>query len=90
MAETRSVHAHLQNYDRHLNRLEELRALLYELRAGTPAARAAEAALERMDHGDYGLCRLCGALIPLAHLLRTPDRPTCVSCATPPRPREAA
>ncbi|MEK9670876.1 MAG: TraR/DksA C4-type zinc finger protein [Rhodospirillaceae bacterium] len=41
----------------------------------------AEAALFRMDDGDYGYCVSCGDDIPKARLDHDPTTPTCVDCA---------
>lgn len=37
-------------------------------------------ALERMDHGTYGVCDRCGAVIPYGRLLVIPEARTCASC----------
>jgi len=40
-----------------------------------------EAALERIDEGEYGYCAACGDEIELKRLEHDPTVPTCVSCA---------
>lgn len=40
-----------------------------------------EAALERIESGDYGFCVLCGEEIAPRRLELDPASPTCVSCA---------
>ena len=40
-----------------------------------------EAALKRLDAGDYFTCRVCGEQIPMARLNLLPFTTTCVSCA---------
>ncbi len=42
---------------------------------------AADAALARMDEGQYGVCVDCGAEIPVARLEARPMSIRCVSCA---------
>ncbi|MEO3789379.1 TraR/DksA C4-type zinc finger protein [Nonomuraea sp. B10E15] len=97
MADVRSVHTHLQHYERHLARLEELRELLQDQLAAalsrprpadaTPGVTAdprtseIEAALDRMDRGIYGTCRCCGTFIAYEQLLRRPYRSICDRCA---------
>ncbi len=44
-----------------------------------------EAALERMDHGDYGYCCHCGGQISLARLECDPAVAACEDCADDPR-----
>ena len=41
----------------------------------------AQAALERMDAGDFGYCVSCGEEIPTKRLDHDPTVPTCVDCA---------
>lgn len=41
---------------------------------------AAQHALERIDHGDYGYCTECGVSIGLARLEVLPDAQLCVDC----------
>ena len=43
--------------------------------------RRIEAALARMDEGEFGVCQDCGEDIPKARLDLDPTVPTCVSCA---------
>lgn len=40
-----------------------------------------EDALYRLDHGQYGICEICGQNIPAARLERLPNTTLCVSCA---------
>ncbi|TXL91793.1 TraR/DksA C4-type zinc finger protein [Streptomyces sp. IB2014 016-6] len=43
-------------------------------------------ALERLEHGDYGRCEVCGGAIPVERLEVRPSARTCVHCAgAPPR-----
>ncbi|WP_165977158.1 hypothetical protein [Nonomuraea diastatica] len=93
MADVRSVHTHLQHYERYLARLEELRELLQDQltaalsrprptgAAADPRTSEIEAALDRMDRGVYGTCRGCGTFIAYEQLLRTPYRSICDRCA---------
>ncbi|TDC07753.1 hypothetical protein E1267_12455 [Nonomuraea longispora] len=93
MADVKSVHTHLQHYERHLARLEELRELLQEqltaaLSRPRPSGATADArtseietALDRMDRGIYGTCRGCGTFIAYEQLLRMPYRSICDRCA---------
>ena len=41
-----------------------------------------EAALDRIEQGNYGLCEECGGRIPKARLEVLPDTPYCVKCAS--------
>jgi DnaK suppressor protein len=41
-----------------------------------------EAALERLDAGDYGYCVTCGEAISEKRLATDSTIPTCISCAT--------
>lgn len=43
-------------------------------------------ALERLEHGDYGRCEVCGQAIPVERLEVRPAARTCVRCAAA-RPR---
>ncbi|MFD9868606.1 TraR/DksA family transcriptional regulator [Streptomyces niveus] len=38
-------------------------------------------ALERLEHGDYGRCEVCGRAIPVERLEVRPAARTCVDCA---------
>jgi DnaK suppressor protein len=40
------------------------------------------AALERLDHGAYGMCIECGESIGRARLVALPEAATCIECAT--------
>lgn len=39
-----------------------------------------ELALERIDSGEFGVCSLCGTLIPEERMLEVPNTSKCVSC----------
>lgn len=39
-----------------------------------------DAALQRLESGEYGYCVICGEEIPPARLLHTPAAPTCIKC----------
>lgn len=41
-----------------------------------------EAALDRIEGGEYGLCAECGEPIPQARLELDPAAPTCIACAS--------
>jgi DnaK suppressor protein len=41
-----------------------------------------EAALERLDAGDFGYCVTCGEKIGEKRLATDPTIPTCITCAT--------
>ncbi len=43
---------------------------------------ALDEALERLDHGAYGRCEVCGEPIPAERLEARPTATTCVRCAT--------
>jgi len=47
--------------------------------------RMIDAALERIEEGEYGYCVSCGEEILLKRLELDPTTPVCVDCATPPR-----
>ncbi|GAA0447896.1 TraR/DksA family transcriptional regulator [Sphingomonas molluscorum] len=40
-----------------------------------------DAALRRIDDGDYGWCVTCGEEIAPARLAHAPEAPTCLTCA---------
>ncbi|CAN5312131.1 TraR/DksA C4-type zinc finger protein [soil metagenome] len=42
---------------------------------------AIDAALGRLESGDYGVCVVCGGGIPEARLRARPEAATCVGCA---------
>lgn len=44
--------------------------------------RRIEAALKRMEDGEYGYCVSCGEEIGIARLEADPAVPTCIDCAT--------
>lgn len=48
--------------------------------AARQALAATEAALDRMDAGDYGTCLQCHAAIPLEHLRIVPQTAYCTDC----------
>ena len=39
-------------------------------------------ALKSIDHGDYGICKVCGKEIPHERLEAVPTTDTCISCKT--------
>lgn len=41
---------------------------------------AVDAALSRLESGDYGICVSCGCEIPEARLVATPTVQTCIPC----------
>ncbi|HEX6887544.1 MAG TPA: TraR/DksA C4-type zinc finger protein [Candidatus Nanopelagicales bacterium] len=41
-----------------------------------------DAALARMDAGQFGTCTSCGQQIPLGRLRLRPYQPTCVACSS--------
>jgi DnaK suppressor protein len=43
--------------------------------------RAIEAALQRIEGGEYGWCLVCGEAIAPARLEHNPAAPTCIVCA---------
>ena len=43
---------------------------------------AIDTALTRMDLGEYGVCALCGAVIPHERLDANPHALHCIACAT--------
>lgn len=49
-----------------------------------------DAALARMDDGDYGLCLSCDKKIPAKRLELDPAAPTCVQCAAKAEEHRAA
>ncbi len=67
-----------------LSRIDALQsqemALEQERRRAVEVKRI-EAALKRIEDGDYGYCITCGAEIPLKRLELDPAVPTCVDCA---------
>ena len=40
-----------------------------------------EAALRRLDEGEFGYCLVCGGDIPPARLANDPTTPVCIDCA---------
>ena len=50
--------------------------------AGQHDLRQIEAALQRIDHGDYGTCVKCGTAIAEHRLDILPATPFCSTCAT--------
>jgi RNA polymerase-binding transcription factor DksA len=57
---------------------EQISALL---RAARERLQTLDAALERVEHGRYGSCSVCGGPIPPGRLAARPDTTTCVGCA---------
>lgn len=41
-----------------------------------------EIALERIDSGEFGVCVLCGELIPEERMIEVPNATKCVDCKT--------
>ncbi|MBH49356.1 MAG: hypothetical protein CMG69_01195 [Candidatus Marinimicrobia bacterium] len=41
-----------------------------------------EVALERIDSGEFGVCALCGELIPEERMFEVPNATKCVDCKT--------
>jgi RNA polymerase-binding protein DksA len=62
---------------------QQVAALLDQARRTATAARRA---LERLDHGDYGMCQTCGGPIGVARLQARPASTTCIDCARTLRP----
>lgn len=84
MAEIGSARRLMEDYQRHIVQIAELRVLLEE-RLGAPGAALddiaeIEAAMERMDRGLYGTCTRCEAFIPVAQLRLAPHKQECASC----------
>lgn len=44
--------------------------------------RRVDAALQRIDHGSYGICCECGGAVGLERLLADPATPFCMDCQT--------
>lgn len=58
------------------------RAMVTDLLAQADADLAAlDDALDRLAHGDYGVCGTCGRPIPAERLDAHPTATTCVDCA---------
>lgn len=53
----------------------------YLIEDATTIIAKIDAALQRMDAGNYGVCTSCGNPIPLGRLRLRPYEPTCVACA---------
>jgi len=49
--------------------------------AGLEEIEMIEAALDRIENGDYGICQTCGDDIALERLSAVPYSPLCVNCA---------
>lgn len=77
-----------ENPDGGTNGVERARALSVAQLASSNAA-SADAALERLAAGRYGLCDGCGTRIPLARLRALPETTVCVSCKRAGEPRLA-
>ncbi|GIH71360.1 hypothetical protein [Sphaerimonospora thailandensis] len=84
MAEIGSARRLMEDYQRHIVQLAELRVLLEErlgaADAGLDDIAEIEAAIERMDLGLYGTCRRCEAFIPVAQLRLAPHKQECAAC----------
>ncbi|NOZ04323.1 MAG: hypothetical protein GXO92_06940 [FCB group bacterium] len=44
--------------------------------------RNLEMALERLEQEDFGVCQICGDLIPYERILEVPNTTKCVDCKT--------
>ncbi len=44
--------------------------------------RNLEDALERIDSGEFGVCKLCEELIPMERMIEVPNATKCVGCKT--------
>jgi RNA polymerase-binding transcription factor DksA len=71
----------------HLERLawlDEAGSDRFDDRAATAALRSLlleiDAALQRLDHGGYGLCETCGGPVPASRLLALPHTTRCIEC----------
>uniref|UniRef100_UPI0035AEB9EF TraR/DksA family transcriptional regulator n=1 Tax=Hylemonella sp. TaxID=2066020 RepID=UPI0035AEB9EF len=61
--------------------MESERGLEFTLDARESAELdAIDAALQRIETGDYGVCTDCGTEIPDARLLAAPETPRCIVC----------
>ena len=65
-----------------VTQVTEQEAGLAEAQRDVDELRAIDAALARMDAGEYGLCSDCGATIPHARLEANPHALRCIACAT--------
>ena len=68
-----------------LSRMDALQVQAMALEASRRRAaelRRIEAAIARMDAGDYGFCIECGEEIPVRRLEFDPATPYCVDCAS--------
>jgi len=71
-----------------VGRLSRMDALQQQAMAKATQGRRAvsrtriQAALSRIDEGEFGYCTECGEEIPVRRLELDPTSPTCVSCAT--------
>jgi DnaK suppressor protein len=63
---------------------QQAMALATERRRAVSLARI-DAALARIDNGEYGWCAQCGEPVPPGRLALDPATPTCVACAGPSR-----
>lgn len=52
-----------------------------QLRRRAARRQRIDAALQRIDDGEFGYCQDCGEAIPAARLDLDPTAPLCVSCA---------
>ena len=82
---TRAVRANTGDDDEHDPDGIPLSAVLQVLEGQKARAvaeiRAAEGAMGDLQHGRYGICRVCSEPIPAARLEIRPTATTCVACA---------
>jgi DnaK suppressor protein len=67
-----------------LSRMDSLQAQAMALAADKrrhDEMKRIEAALHRIDEGEYGYCVSCGEEIGAARLATAPTAPTCIKCA---------
>ena len=58
----------------------EIHVNLKLLQTDAKLLRAIEAAIERIDNGDYGVCASCGEEITVARLNAVPWTSVCIAC----------
>lgn len=82
---------HHENDALALARARTVASLEAERGTTTDAARLAviEHALERIAHGKFGICEVCGGTISLLRLSKDPTLAACSDCRTPAPPAGA-